>query len=291
MITVPRTGTRYPTEFRAEIHTGLADSWRRPRSETNTNRHARNSRRDTKGPDAGGTRRRYRRQLPAQQQCGSAATNPMKEAFAGCTTARTRRASFIRPPPVTSRPSLDLAAMTRGDPPRIGRVKRNVRTPPDPGQPTGAAPTETAVTPKARFMPKTVRSGRFGRNHAWCRSPTQAPLRASPIPELAVEQQGFRRVRSSHASPGSVLGAPARGRPRARRQRCMLSRRRALAVRQRRTVGSTRGRWAVTLRPWQFRQDQPDTIGALTRARSPRPGPARRTPRRRTTARTPPSGN
>jgi len=61
-------------------------------------------------------------------------------------------------------------------------VRRRIRV-----NPAGSARTETAVTPKARFMPKTVRSGRFGRNHAWCRSPTQAPLRASPIPELAVE--------------------------------------------------------------------------------------------------------
>ena len=156
MTTVPGTGTRHATEFRLEIShrvggflaaTPVRDKSAREEFPTGHER-----------ADAGGTGRRFRRQLPAQQQCGSAAANPMNEAFAG----RTRRASFIRPPPVTSRPSLDLAAMTRGDPPRIGRVKRNVRTPPDPGQPTGAAPTETADTPKARFMPKTVRSGRFG---------------------------------------------------------------------------------------------------------------------------------
>ena len=199
MITVPRTGTRYPTEFRVEISHRVGGFLAATPVRDKSARHE--SRRDTNGIDAGGTGRRFRRQLPAQQQCGSAAANPMNEAFAG----RTRRASFIRPPPVTSRPSLDLAAMTRGDPPRIGRVKRNVRTPPDPGQPTGAAPTETAVTPKARFMPKTVRSGRFGRNHPWCRSPAQSPSRASPIPELAVEQQGFRRVRSHHANPGKFL--------------------------------------------------------------------------------------
>jgi len=179
MITVPRTGTRYPTEFRVEIShrvggflaaTPVRDKSAREEFPTGHER-----------ADAGGTGRRFRRQLPAQQQCGSAAANPMNEAFAG----RTRRASFIRPPPVTSRPSLDLAAMTRGDPPRIGRVKRNVRTPPDPGQPTGAPQTETAVTPKARFMPK--RPGRAslgdttrGAGHRRSRHHGPRPSRNSP---------------------------------------------------------------------------------------------------------------
>ena len=152
---------------------------------------------------------------------------------------------------MTSR-NLTSRRWTRADPPRIGRVKRNVRTPSDPSQPAGAPSTETAVTPKTRFMPKRPAQAGFGDTTPWCRSPAQPPLWASPVPELARRNKGFWRVGSHHASPGSVLGASTRGRPRAHRQRCLLSRRWALAASQRRTIRSTRGRWAVTLRHQQF---------------------------------------
>src|SRR5664279_883514 len=108
MATVRRTA-HYPTEFRAEISHWvggfLAPTPVRDKS------HATNPRRDTNGTDAGGTGRRFRRQLPGQQQCGSAAAKPMKQAFAG----RTRRASFIRPT-VPDVSSFDLAAMDASRP-------------------------------------------------------------------------------------------------------------------------------------------------------------------------------
>src|SRR5664279_993298 len=94
MATVPRSWTRYATEFRAEssnfkvVGGLLAPARVRDKSARDESRW------DTNGTDAGGTGRRFRRQLPGQQQCGSAAANPMKEEFAG----RTRRASFIRLP-------------------------------------------------------------------------------------------------------------------------------------------------------------------------------------------------
>ena len=104
MATGPLTGTRYATEFRAQISkvgrriVGACPSV--------TNRHATNPDGTTDGKDAGGTGGRFRRQLPGQQQCGSAAANPMMEEFAG----RTRRASFIRPP-ARGIALFDLAAM------------------------------------------------------------------------------------------------------------------------------------------------------------------------------------
>ena len=104
MATGPLTGTRYATEFRAQISkvgrriVGACPSV--------TNRHATNPDGTTDGKDAGGTGGRFRRQLSGQQQCGSAAANPMREEFAG----RTRRASFIRPP-ARDIAFFDLAAM------------------------------------------------------------------------------------------------------------------------------------------------------------------------------------
>ena len=286
MATGPLTGTRYATEFRAEISNFkvvgglLAPARVRDKSARDE------SRRDTNGD------RRGRNGTTVPASAASTTTvriGGSKPHERGVRSAH--KTSVVHPSPVRDiASSFGLAAMTRGDPPRIGRVKRNVRTPSDPGQPAGAAQTRDRRHTQGPVHAETAGSGRFGRYHPWCRSPAPPPSRASPIPELAVEQPGFRRVRSHHASLGSVLGAPTRGRPPAHRQRCLLSRRRALAARQRRTIGSTRGRWA-TLRQWQFRQDQPDTIDALTRARWPRPGPARRTPRRRTPTRTPPSGN
>ena len=179
MTTVPGTGTRHATEFRLEISHRVGGFLAATPVRDKSARHE--SRRDTNGIDAGGTGRRFRRQLPAQQQCGSAAANPMNEAFAG----RTRRASFIRPPPVTSRPSLDLAAMTRGDPPRIGRVKRNVRTPPDPGQPRRCGTNRDRRHTQDPVHAETARPGRFRRYHPCCRSPAQPcygprPSRNSP---------------------------------------------------------------------------------------------------------------
>ena len=173
---------------------------------------------------------------------------------------RAHKTSFVHssPPPVTSR-YLTSRRWTRADPPRIGRVKRNVRTPSDPSQPAGAPSTDRRHT-QDPVHAETASSGRFRRYH-----PVVQVTGAAATPGLAHPRnspwnsKGFRRVGSHHASPGSVLGASTRGRPRAHRQRFLLSRRWALAARQRRTIRSTRGRWAVTLRHQQFGQQQTDT--------------------------------
>ena len=164
----PRTGTRDVTEFRAEIASRVSGSRCLPRSVAH--RTATTTRRDTEGTGAGA---KVRRQLPGQQQWGSEAANPIKGTVPGCT----RRASLIRPPPVTSRcrvrrASFGLAAITRGDPLRIERVKEMyvrhripVNPPPqhnrDRRHTQGPGAAETARSrPLARYPP-------------WWRSPVQ----------------------------------------------------------------------------------------------------------------------
>src|SRR5664279_216909 len=93
---------------------------------------------------------------------------------------RAHKTSFVHssPLPVTSR-YLTSRRWTRADPPRIGGVKRNVRTPSDPGQPAGAPSTETDVTSKARFMPKRPDRAGSGDTTPCCSSPAQPPFRAA----------------------------------------------------------------------------------------------------------------
>ena len=108
MATGPLTGTRYAvrgTRPRSERRFQKWVAGLLAPTRSVTNRHATNPDGTTDGKDAGGTGGRFPRQLPGQQQCGSAAANPMMEEFAG----RTRRASFIRPPRDIA--FFDLAAM------------------------------------------------------------------------------------------------------------------------------------------------------------------------------------
>jgi hypothetical protein len=75
-------------------------------------------------------------------------------------------------------------------------VRRRIRV-----NPAGAAPTETAVTPKTRFMPKRPAQAGFGDTTPWCRSPAQPPLWVSPIPGTGPPKQGVLAGRLTPCQP------------------------------------------------------------------------------------------
>jgi len=186
------TRTRDATEFRAEISSPVGGSRRLPGP-----LHIGPERRNRDGIRRGQTQaRKFRSQLLGQQQWGSAAANPVKGAVPGCT----RRASLIRPPPVTSRP-LGLAAITRGDPLRIERVKEMYLRRRIPVNPSPRHNRDRRHT-QGPGGAETARSRPLARYHTWWRSPIQgrhneSRRRSIPMTHLGPTADG---TSSGHSS-------------------------------------------------------------------------------------------